>query len=142
MLTLAVDPGSKISGYILYSNGKLLESGVAENEKFSNFNCDTLLIEKPEARNAPLGKSLLETIYFAGQLEGYFRALDADVFAYKPSTIRTALVGRPNATDKNVRDYLLEYYDLKKLKITSHAIQALALYHFYQNFMDVSRNVA
>ena len=81
MLTLAVDPGSVQSGYVHYqrlqvsehlSEDKILSSGILLNSQLLYFYCDVLIIEKPEARQAPLGKALLETIYFSGVNTTFF----------------------------------------------------------------------
>ena len=132
MIILAIDPGPVNSGFVQYctKSEKLTDAGVANNNSLLILSPSVVVIEKPVPRGNPLGHSLLDTIFWTGIYTGYFGAI-----SYRVDHIRTALVGRPNSKDSEIRAYLLKHYDLKQpVKVTTHAIQALAVLHYHLNF--------
>lgn len=140
-MILGIDPGSKESGWCLYSN-KIEASGVALNHEILLLpdTFDTVVIENPEARNQALGVYLLDTIYWSGFFSGWFKKKGLTVFTYKPSHIRNYICGRPNASDKDVTMRLSEKYDFytgrkrkneTRVNMQSHAIQALAVIDYH-----------
>lgn len=74
---LAIDPGSSLSGYVIYSCEKkeVLEFGKITNEKILKFKTDEFLviIEKPDYISAGAGETVIETIFWAGRFYQHFK---------------------------------------------------------------------
>lgn len=145
-MQLGLDPGNVSTGYCILHGSQIGEYGEFDNKDFSKFKgyeFDLVAIEKPEARGTSLGKTTLETIFYAGFLHGYFQeALGIPTYCYFPKHIRTNICGRPNAKDVEVALGLQKFYDFsygrvtkatrKNVHLNSHEYNALGVLHYHK----------
>lgn len=144
---LAIDPGTKQSGWVMLDSGRVRESGVAPNEFLlkhvhiiggyvqAGLHAPvTLAVERFEARGMPIGDESVETMIWTGRfIQAWHKP--AEVVLVKRSTVKLSLCGTARAKDPNVRQALIDRIGAPGTKkapgptygVASHAWAALAV---------------
>ena len=150
MKILAVDPGTEMSGFVVFNSEtrQVEESGVVENEELikrsSWADADILVIECVQSYGMSVGQTTFETVLWSGRFIQY--AVSNKIpykKLYKKKDINPAICFTPNAKDKNIRRAVLDMFEptgggknpeigTKSLPgplfgVNSHAISALAV---------------
>lgn len=144
---LAIDPGTKQSGWCVFDGNRVLESGVSSNREVLDrvlivggyvakglAEPVTLAIERFEARGMAIGDESIETILWTGRFRQAWHAPD-EVVMVKRSEVKLELCGSSRAKDPNVRQALIDYLGRPGTKkspggtygVASHAWAALAV---------------
>lgn len=150
MKVLAIDPGSEVSGWVVYDGERVLEAGVSPNHDIlyeilydmedvgSWLDCDTLVIESFAPRGQPLYSQLVDTAIWIGR---FTQAWDGEVNVHlvvRDDAKRHLCGGGPRG-DANVRAALIDRFGGKDKAIgtkkdpgplrgvKSHAWAALAV---------------
>ena len=147
MRTLAIDPGTTQSGWVLFDSGRVTEAGVSLNADLlerirvlggyiaaSLHEPVRMAVERFEARGMPIGDDSIETLLWTGRFIEAWHAPD-EVVRVKRSTVKLELCGSSRAKDANVRQALIDKLGPPGTKrhpgpthgVTSHAWQALAV---------------
>lgn len=136
MRILAIDPGTKESGYVKYEHGKITESGVLTNEIIKDFvsvcEYDLLAIEMIASYGMPVGQETFETVLWIG------RFIERTKSKYKlvyRKDVKIYLCGSMKAKDTNIRQALIDKLGPQGTKkdpgplygVKSHAWSALAI---------------
>lgn len=151
-MVLAIDPGTRESGFVVWNGSKVIESGVAANDLMLR-NIARLLAEGSEilaieqighyGRGMPAGKEVFDTCRWIGRFTQHWIDVCAEKYpdrwgntycVLRPS-VKTHLCGTPRAKDPNVRQAVFDRLGKPGTKrepgvtygVTSHAVQALAL---------------
>lgn len=138
MSILAIDPGTAESGFVVYSYGKVLESGVESNDemlgRIYRKEFDDLAIEMIASYGMAVGREVFETCVWIGRFKQQFVKPEAVRLIYRKD-VKMHLCGTPRAKDPNVRQALLDLIGPSGTKkapgptygIKSHAWPALAV---------------
>ncbi len=147
MKLLAIDPGTKESGWAILEGAHVHEAGVSPNEHLLErirvtggyiaaglVQPMTLAIERFEARGMPIGDESVQTILWTGRFVQAWHSPDA-VRMVKRSQVKLHLCGTTRAKDPNVRQALIDQLGPPGTKknpggtygVTSHAWAALAV---------------
>lgn len=114
MKILAIDPGPTESGFAIFKDGRVVDSGVKENRSLVDClhaidDCDLLAIEMIASYGMAVGKDVFETCVWIGRFlqewEGFCRAPTKLVYR---KDIKMQLCGTPRAKDANVRQALID----------------------------------
>lgn len=158
---LAIDPGTRESGYVVWDGAKVLESGVIGNEsmlaaipRHLATGVDILAIEQigHYGLGMPAGKEVFDTCRWIGRYTQIWidrcisecpEKRDNTYCILRPS-IKTYLCGTPRAKDANVRQAIHDRLGKPGTKkqpgitygVTSHAIQALALAVYVADMLE------
>lgn len=108
---LAIDPGTKESGWCMLRDGVPFDSGIAENQQLlyglPTMPADVMAIEVFEARGMPIGNESIETILFTGRL---MQAWPHELRRVKRSEVKRHLCGSLKAKDANIRQVLIDRF--------------------------------
>lgn len=138
MLTLAVDPGTTQSGWVLFDGWRVLSSGTQPNHVvLAMIRCseaDMLAIERFEARGMPMGEDSIETVIWTGRFVQAWRSPES-VKLVTRRRVKSHLCGSSKAKDPNVRQALIDTVGQVGLKaepgpcygVSSHAWAALGV---------------
>ena len=147
MKILALDPGTKQTGFAILDGRRVQESGVSPNEHIIERLRVTggyiraglvdpimLAVERFEARGMAIGDDSVQTILWTGRFVQAWHAPDA-VRRIKRSAVKLRLCGSTRAKDPNVRQALIDTLGAPGTKkapgptygVTSHAWAALAV---------------
>lgn len=139
MRILAIDPGSTESGWVLYEEGRVLDSGVHDNHDMLRWieagqGADALAIEMAESFGAPVWAQVFTTVRWVGRFQERWLEPDEVVFVTR-SQIKLELLGRRAGQDKHIRQALIERVGEPGKKaspgptygVSSHAWAALAV---------------
>lgn len=120
MKILAIDPGTKESGWAILEGHYVHESGVAPNEHVLErirtagayiaaelVQPMTLAVERFEARGMPIGDESVETLLWTGRFVQAWHK-PAEVRLVKRSAVKLHLCGTTRAKDANVRQALID----------------------------------
>ena len=138
MRYLAIDPGSSVSGFVIYDNvsNTIVSWGVIENSeilKIERSRFDVCLLETMAAIHIK-SKYILKTIFWGGRFRERFGAICIE----RPKVLSTLLPKKtkedPKTNDKRISVIVKECGAKNADKIDSHAIQAMALVLTYQKF--------
>lgn len=140
MITLAIDPGTTQSGWVLFDGKRVLNAGVKDNYGLlvdlglDSHKADRLAIEKLVSYGAPIGQETLDTCVWIG------RFIEAWQGRNPPELIRRVDVkrhvcGTGTAKDKDVRAALIDRIGPQGTKkepgptygVSSHAWAALGV---------------
>lgn len=120
MKILAIDPGTTESGWVLYSHGKVLDSGVMDNVdlrrriaegSFGLTLADSVAVEMVESYGMAVGASTFRTVWWAGRF--------ADKWLDKSGKLPIEIVRKEvklhlchsmRAKDANIRQALIDMY--------------------------------
>jgi len=136
-LWLAIDPGTDKSGYVLYRNGTVLESGILVNGDMiaiiTASYADELAIEMIASYGMAVGQEVFETCVWIGRFMQTWG--DRNLHRIPRREVKLHLCGSMRAKDTNVWQALLDKLGPVGTKATpgplygvkSHARAALAL---------------
>lgn len=113
MLILAIDPGTEQSGWVLYNDGRVMDSGVDPNnyiiEMINADAFDHLAIEMIASYGMAVGREVFETCVWIGRFIETFHTPDAVKLVYRRD-VKLHLCGSPQAKDPNIRQALLDMF--------------------------------
>jgi hypothetical protein len=137
MTILGIDPGNKQSGWCCVQHGKIVGSGVADNETVINLTAIgqhnvILAIEWIQGMGMAVGKEVFETCWWAGRFAQQHRG---PVRMIPRGRIKLHHCGSARAKDGNIVQALKDKYGDKGTKsapgyfygVSSHAWQAFAV---------------
>lgn len=112
-MILAIDPGNEQSGWVLFANGKVCDSGVGPNEpllqwiKAGRTDADELAIEMIASYGMPVGREVFETCVWIGRFQQAWTGKKPVRLVYRQA-VKLHLCGSPRAKDANIRQALLD----------------------------------
>lgn len=114
MTTIAVDPGTEESAYIVYRDGEIIDKDILENDEMRLMleQCfrapnDKLAIEMVASYGMPVGKDVFETVLWIG------RFIEAWGGPYKKvyrKDVKLHLCKSMKAKDANIRQAIIDRY--------------------------------
>lgn len=135
----AIDPGPKSSGWVLLQDGRVVDSGVAENFDVLPWvregqGADLLAIEMVESFGMAVGRDVFETVRWVGRFQQAWRDPEAVRLVYRKQ-VKLHLCGTMKAKDPNIRQALIDRIGDRGTKkapgptygVVSHAWSALAV---------------
>lgn len=116
-IVLAIDPGTDESGWCVYFNGEVVQSGVMANAELLQYvqrdhfqiNGYRLAIEMVASYGMPVGREVLETVRWIGRLQQAWYAPEAVELVYRKD-VKLHLCGDLRAKDANIRQALLDRF--------------------------------
>lgn len=111
-MILAIDPGTTQSGWVLFHDGRVLESHVADNADVLGMlplcsDSTVLAIEMIESYGMPVGREVFETVRWTGRFQQAWH--DPEAVRFVPRRyVKMLLCGTPRAKDGNVRQALID----------------------------------
>lgn len=137
---LGIDPGTTQSGWALYRDGHVLDSGVMDNGELLGglnlFGAQRLALEIMVASysKSPVGKEVFDTVRFTGRLQQAWRDPEAVVLVPR-GDVRVYLCGTAKSGDPHVRQALIDRLGAPGVKankgptygVKSHAWAALGV---------------
>jgi len=138
---LAIDPGTTESGWVVFSDGKVVSSGVMLNGELIDWIGNdpdltdfTLAIEMIASYGMPVGREVFETCVWIGRFKQAWREPDAVRLIYRRD-VKLHLCGSPRAKDANINQALVDLLGPKGTKkapgpcygVKSHAWAALGV---------------
>jgi len=136
MIILGIDPGTTVSGWALYDAGKVIDTGISDNDNLlyglPEMPADIMAVEVFEARGMPIGSDSIETIIWTGR---FIQAWPNEWQRVKRSAIKLHLCGSSKAKDGNSRQALIDKLGQPGTKknpgntygVSSHGWAALAV---------------
>lgn len=114
MKILAVDPGTKQSGWCLLDGSTPIAFGVLENEKMieeirATYDAEILAVEMIASYGMAVGREVFETCVWIGRFVESWRDPEAVRLVYRKD-VKTHLCGTTKAKDANVRQALIDLY--------------------------------
>lgn len=112
-MILAIDPGNEQSGWVLFANGKVCDSGVGPNEPLLQWikewptDADELAIEMIASYGMPVGREVFETCVWIGRFQQAWTGKKPVRLIYRQA-VKLHLCGSPRAKDANIRQALLD----------------------------------
>ena len=146
-MILAIDPGTKESGWVRFDGDCILESGLSPNADLlarlrivGGYIANglhmpmALAIERFEARGMPIGDESVQTILWTGRFVQAWHKPD-EVVMVKRSAVKLHLCGTTRAKDGNIRAALIDALGPRGTKkapggtygVSSHAWAALGV---------------
>lgn len=118
MRTLAIDPGTHRSAWVLFEDREPFLFGFDSNDEVVAM-CDwlsirndpdrfTVVIEKVESFGMAVGAEVFETVRWAGRFEQ--AAQPAPVVRIGRKAVKMALCGSPRAKDPNIRQAVIDRF--------------------------------
>lgn len=140
MKLLAIDPGTTESGWVVYTPGKVLFSGVSANANVltaietDEFGVELVAIEMIASYGMAVGQEVFDTCVWVGRFLQAWRQPD-EVQLVKRMKVKQHLCHNARATDSNIRQALIDLLGPPGTKkspgatygVTSHAWAALAV---------------
>lgn len=139
MITLAIDPGTTESGWVLYDAGKVLDSGVGDNHDVLRWiragqGAEVLAIEMIANMGMAVGASTFTTVRWIGRFQQAWREPEAVRFIYRHQ-VKQHVCGTQQAKDANIRQALIDLLGPQGTKrapgplygVKSHAWAALGV---------------
>jgi hypothetical protein len=135
---LSIDPGTTESGWCLFDDGKVVESGVDGNQHMlfdiPRTDCKVLAIEAIASYGMPVGREVFETCVWIGRFQQSWRDPNAVKLIYRRD-VKLFLCGNARAKDANIRQALIDKLGPVGTKsapgplygVKSHAWAALAV---------------
>jgi hypothetical protein len=137
---LALDPGTRETGWVLWTGERVAYSGVQRNEDVLTMVAGwrdretRLAVETMQAMGLPAGQEVFETCIWIGRFVQAWHAPD-EVIRIKRTEVKLHLCGSTRAKDPNVRQALLDAIGAPGTKrdpgptygVKSHAWSALAV---------------
>lgn len=113
MRILAIDPGNEQSGFCLYDDGRVHDSGVATNADMGLIirvrTFDMMAIEMIASYGMPVGREVFETCVWIGRFMERVANAD-DVRLVHRRDVKLHLCGSAKAKDANIRQALLDMF--------------------------------
>lgn len=140
MMTLAIDPGTNESGWVIFGNGKVYQSGISANESMllmiadPDIGAGKLAIEMIASYGMAVGREVFETCVWIGRYKQAWSKPDDVQLIYRRD-VKLHLCGSARAKDPNIRQALLDKLGPQGVKanpgplygVKSHAWSALAV---------------
>jgi len=140
MSILAIDPGTDQSGYVLFCDGRVVDSGVLPNPEMLAMLADlpldstTIAIEMIASYGMPVGREVFETCVWIGRFVQVSPKPDSVKLIYRRD-VKLHLCGTTKAKDANVWQAVCDKLGAPGTKkepgatygVKSHARQALAV---------------
>lgn len=138
MITLALDPGTEQTGFVLWDGRRVMYSGVEDNPlvlaKINQHEADMLAIEMIASYGMPVGKEVFETCVWIGRFQQAWRSPNSVRLVYRKD-VKMELCGTPKAKDANIRQALIDRIGPQGVKanpgptygVKSHAWAALGV---------------
>jgi hypothetical protein len=143
VIVLAIDPGTRESGFVVFDGRRVLQPGIFANAlmlqavaegRGLKVEPDILAIEKVEAMGMAVGAEVFETVHWSGRFLQAWRDPDA-VLRITRRQVKLGLCGSMRAKDANIRQALIDMLGAPGTKqrrgatygVTSHAWAALAV---------------
>lgn len=109
MIILAIDPGQSQSGFCFFQNGKVLESGVLDNESMKNiiksqFH-DVVAIEMIASYGMPVGQETFETCLWIGRFIENVKSTYKLIYR---KDVKMNLCGSMRAKDPHIRQAIID----------------------------------
>jgi len=140
---LAIDPGTRESGFVVFDGRRVAQAGVLHNELMLQAVIDgrrlttapdALAIETVEAMGMAVGAEVFETVHWAGRFLQAWRD-PSSVRRITRRQVKLGLCGSMRAKDPNIRQALIDMLGAPGTKqrrganygVTSHAWSALAV---------------
>ena len=117
MKIMVIDPGDKKSAWLVFDTAEflVLDFGLTENAgvvdllQSQHFNCSRLIAELVKSYGNVIGDPILKTAFWTGRFVQAFGD-DENSFLVPRKTIVTHLCGRATASDKNIRQALIDAF--------------------------------
>lgn len=111
---LAIDPGPDVSGWCLYCDGEVLDSGVSSNPELltrmlRNPCSVQLAIERVASYGMAVGREVFETCEWVGRFLQAWHDPEAVRLVYRKD-MKMHLCGTTKAKDSNVRQAILDLF--------------------------------
>jgi len=138
--TLGIDPGTKQSGWCVFSNGIVLRSGVSDNEELlaaliaGPADVDMLAIERIASYGMAVGQEIFDTCVWIGRFTQAWMDPNAVSLVFRRD-VKLFLCGNARAKDPNIRAALIDLVGPAGSKakpgptygVTTHAWAALGV---------------
>lgn len=115
-MILAIDPGTAESGWVLYGDGRVHDSGVMKNADVvrwlayrSAADGARLAIEMIASYGMPVGREVFETCVWIGRFKQAWHDPEDVTLVYRKD-VKLHLCGSPRAKDPNVRQALIDLF--------------------------------
>lgn len=112
-MILAIDPGTEQSGYCIFHEGSVRESGVLPNAdmltRVRQWPADRLAIEMIASYGMAVGREVFETCVWIGRFQQAWRHPERVELVYRKD-VKMHLCGTTKAKDPNVRQALLDVF--------------------------------
>lgn len=138
-MILSIDPGSVLSGWVLYVPGNVVDSGVHPNHDVlawvrAGQGADLLCIEMMQARGMPTSNDEFLTLVWIGRFQQAWRDPERVRLVYRKD-VKMHLCGNMKAKDSNIRQALINLVGPQGKKaapgptygVSSHAWAALGV---------------
>ncbi len=144
-ITLAIDPGTTESQYLVWDGTRIIEHGHRENaallsylDGFKDLGCTHACLEMVASYGMAVGKEVFETVFWIGRYYERLTVLGFSTHRVYRQEVKLHLCHSARAKDANIRQALLDRFGgrsaigLKKTPgplygISSHAWAALGL---------------
>jgi hypothetical protein len=145
MMILAIDPGTEQSGFCWYEGGRIVSSGVCENEEmlikvgmfaYNANEEDNIAIEMIASYGMAVGKEVFRTVWWTGRFAERWSSsgFGLPIEVYRKD-VKMHLCGTPRAKDANIRQALIDLLGPQGTKkdpgptygVKSHAWAALGV---------------
>lgn len=108
---LALDPGTTQTGWVFYSGGKVVWSGIDHNEKVLNMvaksPAEQLAVEMIASYGMAVGREVFETCVWVGRFLQAWREPGKGRLVYRKD-VKLELCGTNKAKDANIRAALID----------------------------------
>lgn len=139
MITFAIDPGPTQSGWVLFGDGKVIDSGVSDNHDLLRWvqhgqKADMLAIEMIASMGMAVGQSVFDTCRWVGRFQQAWHAPETVKLVLRRD-VKLQVCGDSRAKDANIRQALIDALGVPGTKkapgpthgVKSHAWSALAV---------------
>jgi hypothetical protein len=110
---LAIDPGTAQSGWCIFQDDRVMESGVMPNAdmlvRVQQWPAPRLAIEMIASYGMAVGREVFETCVWIGRFQQAWRDPNTVELVYRKD-VKMYLCGTPRAKDPNVRQALLDMF--------------------------------
>lgn len=110
-MILAIDPGTTESGWCLFTDGKVLESGIDSNEHMlydiPRTDCEFVAIEMISSQGMPVGQTTFETCVWIGRFQQAWRDPESVKLIYRHA-VKMHLCNSTRAKDANIRQAIID----------------------------------
>jgi hypothetical protein len=107
----AIDPGTTQSAYVIYSNSRLIEFGILDNEmmrdKAKSTHGNILAIEMVASYGMAVGKEVFETCFWSGR---FVEAWGGEFVKVYRKEVKMHLCHSMRAKDANIRQAIMDRY--------------------------------
>ncbi|MBR8182125.1 hypothetical protein KDW54_06905 [Burkholderia ambifaria] len=126
-MILAIDPGTTESGWVLYDDKRVEDSGVMDNRDLIEHMRSVpdygqkLAIEMIASYGMPVGREVFETCVWVGRFMEAWHSPEDVRLVYRKD-VKLHLCGTPRAKDANVRQALIDLFGGKEKAVGKKAL--------------------